>query len=42
MVSKLMQSASKGWNMLNGSQLLPEVIQGVEFTDGESATKDAA
>ncbi len=42
MVFKLMQSASKGWKKLNGSQLLPEVIQGVKFTDGERATKDAA
>lgn len=34
MVFKLMQSASKKWRLLNGSQLLPDVIQGVQFTDG--------
>ncbi len=34
MVFKLMQSASKRWRMLNGSQLLPEVIAGVQFVDG--------
>jgi putative transposase len=34
MVFKLMQSASKKWRLLNGSQLLPEVIQGVQFIDG--------
>ena len=34
MVFKLMQSASKKWRLLNGSQLLPDVIAGVQFTDG--------
>jgi len=34
MVFKLMQSAAKRWRMLNGSQLLPEVIAGVQFIDG--------
>jgi transposase-like protein len=34
MVFKLMQSASKKWRLLNGSQLLPEVIAGVQFIDG--------
>jgi len=34
MVFKLMQSASKKWRLLNGSQLLPEVIQGIPFIDG--------
>jgi putative transposase len=34
MVFKLMQSASKRWRLLNGSQLLPEVIAGVQFIDG--------
>jgi putative transposase len=34
MVFKLMQSASKRWRLLNGSQLLPEVIAGVQFVDG--------
>jgi transposase-like protein len=34
MVFKLMQSASKKWRLLNGSQLLPDVIQGIKFIDG--------
>lgn len=34
MVFKLMQSASKRWRLLNGSQLLPEVIAGIQFIDG--------
>lgn len=34
MVFKLMQAASKKWRLLNGSQLLPEVIAGVQFIDG--------
>lgn len=34
MVFKLMQSASKRWRLLNGSKLLPDVIQGVPFIDG--------
>jgi putative transposase len=39
MVYKLMQSASKKWRLLNGSELIPEVLQGVPFIDG---TKVAA
>ena len=42
MVHKLMQSAEKRWRLLNGSSLLPEVIQGIKFIDGEKVTKDAA
>jgi putative transposase len=34
MVFKLMQSAAKKWRLLNGSQLWPEVIAGVQFIDG--------
>src|SRR5205085_4989134 len=34
MVFKLMQSAAKRWRLLNGSQLLPDVIAGVQFIDG--------
>jgi putative transposase len=34
MVYKLMQSASKKWRLLRGSQLLPDVIAGVPFIDG--------
>jgi len=42
MVYKLMQSASKKWRLLNGSQLIPEVIQGVPFVDGIRAQEVAA
>ena len=42
MVFKLMQSASKNWRALNGSEILPDVIQGVPFIDGIKQTKDAA
>jgi putative transposase len=34
MVFKLMQSASKRWRALNGSELLADVIAGVKFVDG--------
>jgi putative transposase len=37
MVYKLMESAAKHWRLLNGSQLLPDVIAGVVFTDGVRA-----
>jgi putative transposase len=42
MVFKLLESAAKGWRKLNGSALLPDVIQGVKFVDGVRATEDAA
>lgn len=42
MVFKLIESAKKGWRKLNGSLLLPEVIRGVKFIDGERVTEDAA
>jgi putative transposase len=34
MVYKLMECAAKHWRVLNGSQLLPDVIAGSVFTDG--------
>lgn len=34
MVFKLAQSAEKRWRRLNGHQLIPDVIQGVQFIDG--------
>ena len=37
MVFKLTESAQNSWRALNGSALLPEVIQGVRFTDGVKA-----
>ena len=42
MVFKLMQSAAKRWRLLNGSQLLPDVIQGVQFIDGIKPQEAAA
>jgi transposase-like protein len=42
MVHQLMQSASKRWRLLNGATLLPEVIAGVQFTDGVKPQQAAA
>ena len=42
MVHQLMQSASKRWRLLNGAALLPDVIAGVQFTDGIKAQEVAA
>ena len=42
MVFKLMQSAAKRWRLLNASQHLAEVIQGVQFIDGIKPQQDAA
>ena len=39
MVFKLMQSAAKRWRLLNGSELLPDVIAGVQFNDGVKSKK---
>jgi len=42
MVHQLMQSASKKWRLLNGATLLPDVIAGVQFTDGVKPQEVAA
>jgi putative transposase len=42
MVFKLMQSAQKRWRLLNGSNLLPDVIQGATFIDGIKPQQHAA
>lgn len=34
MVWKLVQSAAKRWRVLNGSEIIPDVIEGVQFVDG--------
>ena len=39
MVFKLVQSAAKTWRRLKGANQLPQVIEGVTFTDG-AATRD--
>jgi len=42
MVFKLCESAARKWRTLNGAKLLPEVIAGIRFVDGERAEKNAA
>jgi putative transposase len=42
MVHQLMLSAAKRWRLLNGSDLLPDVIAGVQFTDGVKPQEVAA
>ena len=42
MVHQLMQSASKRWRLLNGYDLLTDVIAGVQFTDGIKSQEAAA
>ena len=42
MVFKLCESAARKWRTLNGAKLLPDVIAGVQFKDGERTEKDAA
>jgi len=42
MVFKLMQSAQKRWRTLNGSERIPDVIQGIPFVNGERQPKAAA
>jgi transposase-like protein len=42
MVHQLMQSAAKRWRLLSGSDLLPDVIARVQFTDGVKSQEHAA
>ena len=42
MVFKLCESAARRWRTLNGAKLLPDVIAGVSFVDGERTEKNAA
>jgi putative transposase len=42
MVFKLMQSAQRRWRLLNGAELLPDVIQGTQFIDGIKPQQAAA
>lgn len=42
MVFKLMESAAKKWRLLNGSTIIPHVIQGIKFIDGIREDKVAA
>jgi hypothetical protein len=42
MVFKLGIEAQKHWRRLNGSELIPEVVTGVQFVDGEELHEQAA
>jgi transposase-like protein len=42
MVHQLMLSASKRWRLLNGYELLTDIIQGVQFIDGVKSQQVAA
>ncbi|MEY2602518.1 MAG: hypothetical protein QOH31_276, partial [Verrucomicrobiota bacterium] len=42
MVFKLAIEAQKHWRRLNGSALLPTVVTGVHFIDGEELQEEAA
>jgi len=42
MVFKLMQSAEKRWRVLNGSERIPDVIEGIPFINGVKQPKEAA
>ena len=42
MVFKLCESAARTWRSLNGAKLLPDVIAGVRFIDGEKPEQSAA
>lgn len=42
MAFKLMETASKKWRRLNGSELIRDVIAGIDFTDGERTERTAA
>ena len=42
MVFKLTESASKKWRALNGTSLIPDVIQGIPFINGIKQTEAAA
>jgi len=42
MVFKLSKSAERHWRTLNGAKLLPDVIAGIVFKNGEKTEKDAA
>jgi len=42
MVFKLGTQAQQHWRRLNGSELIPKVVSGVQFIDGEEFTEQAA
>ncbi len=42
MMFKLAQSAERGWRLLDGAKLLPDVLQGIPFKDGLRLDQAAA
>jgi putative transposase len=42
MIFKLATQAQQNWRRLNGSELIPKVVTGVQFIDGEELTQQAA
>jgi hypothetical protein len=42
MVFKLGMEAQKHWRRLQGFELIPRVVTGVRFVDGEEQTQQAA
>jgi len=42
MAFKLIESAQKKWQRLNGHHRMAEIIEGVSFIDGEPQNKNAA
>ncbi len=42
MVFKLCETAATHWRLLNGATLLPDVIAGVKFINGEKTERTAA
>jgi hypothetical protein len=42
MMFKLAESAAKRWRLLNGSELIPDVIRGVIFQNGLKLDQAAA
>ena len=42
MVFKLAESAARRWRALNGAKLLPDVIAGIRFINGEKPERTAA
>ncbi len=42
MMFKLAESAGRGWRLLNGSNLLPDVLQGISYKDGIKLDQAAA
>ena len=42
MIFKLALEAQKGWRLLQGFELIPKVVTGVGFVDGEEQSQQAA